>query len=384
MVGVVLGMRMLASIATVLVALGVGLGGGAPVQAASPLGDARLEGVALADIDDPIAREVEAALALENPARLTEVVATSWVGGTSSLVIIDQIGRAPRFASVDRRAPRKPGLGVVRLEVPIASAEGLSDVGEVRVRWERALAEMHPVLDVSLSDQVAVLEDFGLGFRRVWPIGIGAADTVRRPGRLASLTPTTDGGRLEKAEAHAALGGWNRGKPYLPLSLPGWYPKRDGSWQRWFYETRVAFHAWPGQSFIRGFVSRGCVILRDHELDELYTVVQALPDDLALGIHAAPRADVLHPLPHEPALFWRLQDFGAPGKPAFRVAGNLYVIEKVEEPVPDRRALVDIYSDGEARRAMALATARGCGPVPLGLRSDHGARCVPETELVTP
>ncbi|MCC6624367.1 MAG: L,D-transpeptidase [Deltaproteobacteria bacterium] len=377
-------MRLLARIAIVLVVLGVVVGGDGQARAESPFGDPRLEGVGLADIDDPVARAVEATLALENPAELDEVVATSWVGGTPSLVIIDQVGRAPRFRSLDRRG-RHGGLGVVRLEVPIAAAEGLSDVGPARVRWERAWADMRPVIDVSLSDQVAVLEDFGLGFRRVWPVGIGAADAVRRPGRLASLTPTTDGGRLERDQAHAALGGWNRGKPYLPLSLPGWYEQRDGSWRRWFYETRVAFHAWPGQTFIRGFVSRGCIVLRDHDLDELYAVSQALPADLALGIHAAARPDALHPLPHEEGVFWRLQDFGKPGKPAFRVAGNLYVIEKVTaEPPPDRRALVDIYSDGEARYAVALATARGCGPVPIGLRADHGDRCVPETALVTP
>lgn len=356
-----------------------------------PLNDPRLRGVALADLANPTTDAVLKALVASNPGRLDVLVSASLVSAGDDNLVVDLVGRAPRFRkkNVVDHSDRKRGLGVVRVTVPLVKvapdAAGVATPlpAPAVVVWEHAFADMHPILDVSLSDEVAVLEDLTLGFRRVWPVGIGAADRIRRPGRLASLTPTTDGGRLSKDNALAVLGGWNRGQPYMPMNLPTYGRRPNGEMRRWFYETRVAFHAWPGQGFIRGYVSRGCVILRDEELKELFAVVQAMPDDLAFGVHAAPIADAHHPWPYADDVHWRLQDFGREGHPQFRISGLLYVIEKITaEPPPDRLALVDIYSDSEARFVVAELTGRGCGPVPVPLRMSDGGRCVAERGLI--
>lgn len=359
-----------------------------PVAAPAHLDDPKLRGVALADLASPLADRVRAVLAEGNPAGLDPIMSMALVESRPDAMIVDLVGRAPRFVrkGVVDGSDRKRPLGVVRVSVPLArdAARELVPSGSAAVVWERALSDMHPTLDVSLGDEAAVLEDLGLGFRRVWPIGIGAVDTIRRPGRLASLTPTTDGGRLAKGKSLARLGGWGRGLPYLPMMLPMFWHDRRGETHRSFYETRVAFHAWPGQGFIRGYVSRGCVVLRDDELAELFAVVQALPDDLAFAVHAAPLADAWHPWPAATDVFWRLQDFGKPGHPEYRVAGNLYVIEKLATAPPDPRGLVDLYSDNESRQVVALSTARGCGPVPVPLRMSDGDRCVAERGLIGP
>lgn len=344
-------------------------------RAVGLLTDPRLRGVALSDLESAVADRVDLALSARNPAGFDATIATALVSADDELMLVDVIGRAKGIASLDRTDKR--GLAVARVAVPLDHMEAMAVVSV------HAFADMHPTLDVSLTDQVAVLEDLGIGFRRVWPIGIGAADSVRRPGKLASLTPATQSGRLVKSEASKSRGGWNRGLPFLPMRLPA-YGRRPstGEMHKWSYKTRVAFHAWPGQGFIRGYVSRGCVILRDDELEELFAVVQALPADLAFATHATENREALHPLPYEEGVYWRLTDFGRPGKPAFRVSGNLYVIEKVEAHPPDRNALVDIYHESEERFVVTLATARGCGPVPLGMRGLTGDRCVPELELV--
>jgi len=369
------------SVRLLIVSLGLLLGCAANAEAHASVAagpgtlDARLRGVALADLDDPAADAVADALATRNPEAFDVVLSTSLVKANADDMVVDVVGRAARFASLDRLDKR--GLAVARVVVPRAYMEAMAVVSV------HAFADLHPTLDVSLGDQLAVLEDLAIGFRRVWPVGIGAVDTIRRPGHLATLTPTTQGGRLDKTEALSVLGGWNRGQPYMPMSLPAYGVRRSsGEMKRWFYKTRVAFHAWPGQTFIRGYVSSGCVILRDNELGEMFAVVQSLPADLAFAVHASENPEARHPLPYASDVYWRLQDFGKPGHPQFRISGNLYVLEKVEGPPPDRTALVDIYHDSEARFVVTLATARGCGPVPLGLRANTGDRCVPEAHLI--
>src|SRR5262249_13389935 len=162
----------------------------------------------------------------------------SLVTSDANAMVVDVVGRAPRFASLDRFDKR--GLAVARVVVLIDHMEATTIVSI------HAFADLHPTLDVSLRDQIAALEDLSIAFRRGWPVGIGAADTIRRPGHLASLAPTTQSGKLDKTEAIAKLGGWGRKLPFMPMRLPA-YGRRPstGEIKKWSYKTRVAFHAWP-------------------------------------------------------------------------------------------------------------------------------------------
>lgn len=320
--------------------------------------DPRLTGVGLVDLANY--EDLRAELERKNPAHLMVLVSQSLFEARPGAVVVDLVGRAKRWKSLE--PGEDDGLGIARFEVPVG--EDLCDVGEPTLLWERAIVDLRPRLDVSLVDKLVVLEDDTVGFRRVFPVGIGALDRIRRPGRIASLTPATNDGRIDKKLARKRLGGWNRNRPIMSLMLPAYWHKRDGQAVTSRYKTPVALHAWPPDPkhspFVRSYVSAGCITFRDADLDEMYAFVMGLPDPIPLAIHAAARPDAIHPYPVAEALFWQLKEFdgGKDGVPRYRVSGGLYVTEKVTTAAPDPKSLVDIYGDSEEREVARRTTER--------------------------
>ena len=324
--------------------------------------DPDLRGVGLEDLDLIPGEGTELGHALARYVRASgvgaflNVVSTSFVSATSDEIVVDIVGRAARFTDADR-TQRGRGLGVVRVAVPLADGAALCDFGTPRILFERALSDLHLRIAVSLGGELAILEDPSLGFRRVFPVGVGAIDRIRAKGRVASLTPSTEWGRVDKKDAYRALGSWFRGKPYIPLAVPFVWHGADGALHRAFGVTRVAFHAWQGRQLVRGFISHGCMTLRDADLDELSAFVQGTAGPLPTAIRAAERADAWHPYPHANDRFYRLKNFGSDEAPSYRVAGNLYVIERVVGAPLGDEELVDIYMDPEARARTELVVA---------------------------
>jgi hypothetical protein len=217
------------------------------------------------------------------------------------------------------------------------------------------LSALNPFLHLSISDRVVLLEDPARDFRRIFPAGVGAIDHLRRPGHITSLTPATDGSRLDPETSFRTLGAprWFANEPFLPIEAPMAVGNRIG-----FYTTRVAFHVFQTHRFMRAYVSRGCVTLRTGDLRELRDVLFARTTPIPLFIGAETMPDVYHPFPHEDGLHFVLKPFGPPERPTWRVSGNLYVTEKVVGPPPPGEVIVGVPLDSEARlrQRMTLAT----------------------------
>jgi hypothetical protein len=320
-------------------------------------------GVSLADLpldsglDGP---GLEAMLRETNPADLTETLSVSFVSVTGPRLLVLFIGRAPRFTDARTASPnrhgKKPraGLGIVVLSwVPALGRSDLPSLADFAHHEEHALADLAPRLRVSLADRATVLDFPGLGLRRVFPSGVGALDGVRAFPDLASLTPITERARVSTKGAFERLAGpsWARNLPYIPFQVP-WVSttKAPIISERLFYAvTPLAFHAWPGKTFIRAFNSHGCVTLRDPDLIELAAFVFGASAPLPLVIRESAFDDARHPFPHEDQLHWRLVNTGSPERPAFQLRGNLYYLERLRQPIPDVSALVGRFMDSENR-----------------------------------
>jgi hypothetical protein len=309
--------------------------------------DAKWNGVSLSDLPADVGLDgarLEARLRADNPAELSEILSVSVVTQHGDELLVMFVGRAKRFPSPISK--KKDGLGVV----VVAFTPNARNF-DYRITETHALLDLSPRLRVSLIDRIAVLDFPGLGLRRAFPAGVGALDHVRAHPTLMSLTPLTERARLARDGSYESLGSWNRGMPYLTIQIPwvstGRFPLYS---ERLYYaKTRLAFHAWPGKTFARAYNSRGCVTLRDADLNEVSAFVFGAKDALPLTVRDMPFGDVAHPFPIAEDHYWRLVDVGRPGKPAFTTMGGLYHIERVALTPPPVENLVGRYFDSEQR-----------------------------------
>ncbi len=342
--------------------------------------DLRWRGVALEDLPGAEVALVNEAVRLANPGRLDEVESVAWLERTvvnerdsdvtageisRPRYLVQIVGRAARFASdMDQGSRKKAPLGVVVVEARLAA--DTSDLPELSIVREAALATLDLEIKASLIDRLTLVMDERFGFIRVWPVGVGALDTVRRPGELSSLTPATELGRISREVGFLSLSApaWNRGLPYLPFEIP-MTSTRSIKPRRWYFETRVAFHAFQGQKFSRGFNSHGCITLRDADLIELADLVFARPVPLPLAIQPESFLQHQHPFPHETGHYWELENLGTAKNPRI-LRGNLYAIKKVKG-TPPLREMVAIYMDWEKRRERLGPVLAQHSPIPAVL-----------------
>lgn len=317
-------------------------------------------GVALADLPPDVgfdAPALDVATRAVNPAGFLSIASVSVVSAEHRRLVLMIVGRADRFDDDTTRAHRKVlgpgGLGVAIFDYVVpADHTPIPRADDFALLEEHPLAALNPRLLVSLVDRTLVLELEGLHLRRVLPVGVGALDPVRSHPAISSLTPITERARVSKTGARLALNGssWARGLPFIPLEVP-WVatsPAPLNNERLHYAETRLALHAWPGQRFMRGFNSHGCITLRDSDLLELTAFIFGSAAPLPLTIREAP-LEARHPLPHEDKQFWRLVNTGTEDRPAFSLRGTLYFLERLREPIPDLSGFVGRFMDSERR-----------------------------------
>jgi len=305
--------------------------------------DPTLRGVGLEDLDDDAADMVAGYLRLKGVLPLSEVLATAVVEQRLDRFTVDVVGRAFRFDDTDSLKNKHGRVGVMRVEVPIFMSEGLCDVGEPEVVWQRSLTDLDLHYRVSISDWVGVIDDPLSGFRRVFPLGGGGIDNgVRYPGIVSSMTPTTDDGLLEKDYAWRELGSpwYFRKKPYLPISLGRSFKRADGSYWKTYLESNIAFHIWQDKGFERGNFSHGCMRLRTADLAELAAYVFGARAPIPVKLKLDPITDARHPFPFDRVKYWQLKNYGTAEKPRFRMKYMLHEMELGSLPLP----LVDQFT----------------------------------------
>ena len=293
---------------------------------------------------------VSSYLRLPGVLALSEVLSTSIVELRANRLVVDVVGRAARFQDTDDRRNPHGRVGLMRVTVPVATAESRCDVGLPEVQWERSLSELDLRYRVSILDWVAVMEDRALGFRRIFPIGGGGIDRgVRYAGVVSSMTPTTDDGLLEKTYAWRELSSpwYFRGKPYLPISLGRTLTRKNGTTYKIYIESRVAFHVWQDKGFERGFFSHGCMRMRGEDLTELAAFVFGARAHIPVTLRLNPLTDVRHPYPMERKKYWQLKNFGTPAKPETRHKYMLPEMELGTLPLPAPEEFVPMTFDSK-------------------------------------
>lgn len=306
-----------------------------------------LRGVALTDIGTPDAKMVAGYLSMKGVLPVEEIFSISAVETYNNRLVVDVVGRAKRFVDFDDHKNAKGRVGVMRVTVPIASAEDLCDVGQPETLWEKSLADLNLNYRVSIGDWIGVVEDPSIGFRRVWPLAGGAIDRgVRVVGVLTSMTPTTEDGLLEKTYAWRELHSpwYFKKKPYLPISVASTFKKVDGTIGKYYHESNIAFHIWQDKGFERGFFSHGCMRMRTEDLAELAAYVFGAHDDhpIPVQVRTSRMKDATHPFPTETKVYWQLKNYGTAEKPKTRLKYMLYETELGTEPLPSPDDLVPL------------------------------------------
>lgn len=311
--------------------------------------DPELRGLALADLDLPEGRMLSDFLRMKGVVPVVEVMSTSVVELRATHAVVDVVGRAPRFSDTDTRKHKNGRIGLVRMTIPLGTAEGLCDVGAPTIQWERSLTELDLHYRVSIADWLGVVEDTRLGFRRLYPLGGGGIDRgVRNVGIVSSLTPVIDDGLLEKTYAWRELHSpwYFRNKPYLPISVGRTLTRKDGTTYKVYFESKVAFHIWQDKGFERGFFSHGCIRMRTEDLAELAAFVFGAPAPLPVSLRVPAFADARHPYPMDTVKYWQLKNSGTADKPRNRIVYMLQEMELGTLPLPNPAELVPTDLEG--------------------------------------
>lgn len=329
--------------------------------------DARQNGAALTDVDLPVAAMAAWYIEATPELDLGHVLSASLRALTSTHVFVDVVSIHPAFEDAyptARRAypfhgsrPRgRPdgGVGLTRLALETAAADGRSDIVDHQILSAHSLLELDLSVRVSVGDTAMVVEDVALGFRRVYPLGVGAVDQIRRPGELSSITPTTRFGRLDKRESWEVMRFPKhfRDVPYIPLNIPRVVRSQgeDGDEEvRLVYRaTWIAFHIWQQPRFARGYLSHGCVRMRDEDLHELAAFVYGVEDTIPVVIVAEPLADARHPHWRLADRYYQLKNVGTASKPKPWIVNRVWVTEYVRgQEVPPPEAIVGITIDSK-------------------------------------
>lgn len=335
--------------------------------------DARQNGSALTDVDLPVAAMAAWYIEATPELDLGHVLSASLRALTSTHVFVDVVSIHPAFEDAyptARRAypyhgarPRgRPdgGVGLTRLSLETAAADGRSDIVSHEILSAHGLLELDLSIRVSVGDTVMIVEDRALGFRRIYPLGVGAVDQIRlalagRPGELSSITPTTRFGRLDKRESWEVMRFPKhfRDVPYIPLNIPRVVrtTRDDGEEEvRLVYRaTWIAFHIWQQPRFARGYLSHGCVRMRDEDLHELAAFVYGVEETVPVVMVAEPLADARHSHWRLADRYYQLKNVGTSKKPKPWIVNRVWVTEFVgNSEVPPPEAIVGITIDSEA------------------------------------
>ncbi|MCB9734237.1 MAG: L,D-transpeptidase [Deltaproteobacteria bacterium] len=327
-------------------------------------------GSALTDLALPDARTIDAHVRAAKDLDVGAILSVSLHELDGTRWVVDVVSLHPRwddFYPVDKasyvgqgRPPKnrpEGGLGLTRVEVLTGADDDICDILGHWVVLRRGLTEMKPKVRVSIGDNLMVLEDAATDFRRIYPLGVGAIDQIRRPGELSSVTPTTSFGRLDKRESWEVMTFPKhfQDKPYLPLNVPRVRTDATGAQVLAYRPTWIAFHVWQPPRFARGFLSHGCIRMRDEDLAELAAVVYGVEDTVPVRIVAEPFPDAHHPHWKLTDRFYRLQNIGTKAEPKAWTINDVWKTEYVQdEPVPKPTDIVGITIDGKDLQELSL------------------------------
>jgi hypothetical protein len=212
------------------------------------------------------------------------------------------------------------------------SADGLKILKAEFVR-DLALNQTHFSAHLGLMQRKVVLEDEEHNIRKIFPIGIGGFSVgTENRGILSPLTPKIRMAVLEKSEAifSRTYPSYYSGRPFIRISSG-----IDGY-------TVFGLHYSITEELIRGFVSHGCIRMRDKDLYELYYILTGGGDatiSLEMRYWLKDLADTPYPL--DDSEYQRVKNFGTDENPEVARGKDGLLILEEHRGTPPESGFVD-------------------------------------------
>ncbi len=249
--------------------------------------------------------------------------------------------RTPRRYAQDRTTDfflvallHAEGRGFLFRSFQIRTAGSPRRVTGVHIYGDHPLSKARFSVRVSLVDRKVIVTEERTGMRKVYPIGVGGVDFGATPmsrGRTMLLTPLYRRATLDRSTALEAREepAHFQGMPFLRIS------RRDGEW------TPIAFHVKQNPKLIRGFLSHGCLRMRERDLYELHALLMhgdaaSVPVDILLKSDR-PEDAIDHPYPLHDRSFKRVKNLEADSNRPSRIErdeDNLLVMDRVRGRAP--------------------------------------------------
>ncbi len=184
-------------------------------------------------------------------------------------------------------------------------------------------------IKVGLIERKAIIEDSLYNIKMVYPIAVGGINEGVLPNlkKLDILTPELRGAALKKKRAE-----FIKDKPEYFLEKP--FLRISTSRSDW---TKMGFHIRQNSTLVRGFLSHGCMRMREKDLYELYTIIRwqgpgAIPLEINYWLD-----DILdHPYPLENRFYSRVKNFGTKENPEYKreEETDLIILEQIWDIPP--------------------------------------------------
>jgi hypothetical protein len=185
----------------------------------------------------------------------------------------------------------------------------ISEAGikNIQLLAEQSISDLSLEISVALVERKMIVRSIPAGILKVYPLGVGAIDeNMTQRDQVRILTPTFQSALIEKRFVQSArtFPSYYRGRPFLALSVG------QGG------KTIYGFHYSITENLIRGFVSHGCMRMRDKDLYELYALVMSQKEDavpVKISFHSGENFESPYPLNNKS--YMRVKNFGTANQP---------------------------------------------------------------------
>jgi len=190
-------------------------------------------------------------------------------------------------------------------------------------------------IQVGLLDRKIIISDLKHDLKMIYPIGVGAIDQGVRSRSFKLETPLFSDPSLERkwVISKRTKPEYFKGKPFLRISEKGEY-------------TAVGFHIQQNRELIRGFLSHGCIRMREKDLAELHSLIKKgrqleIPIEMAYELDDSDN----HPYPLENRFYNRVKNFGTKTVPKVkRGEDGLIILEQIWKTPPIESLLKSLKS----------------------------------------
>ena len=185
-----------------------------------------------------------------------------------------------------------------------------TQISQIQIVRDLPISQTHFTMKLGVMQRKIILSDAEHGIVKIYPVGVGGFDFgVLKKGAVSALTPKYKIASVERSAAIYSrdFPAYYAGRPFVRVS------NGDGNY------TELGFHYSITPKLERGFVSHGCVRVRDKDLYELYYIVLGSGDtSIPLEIRYWLKEKTDHPFPLDDSKYEEVKNFGTADDPESR------------------------------------------------------------------